>query len=633
MQIKKNFYSDTPDIEFFLTKRCDFKKLFDLLSPEVKEVMGANTPEEYRAAWLDILATFGEMAGTTLAANRKAIEHEPLKLNENGDVDLGPILQSNVDMLKEFGVGGVSLDPKYGGMGAPFFIESACNEILSRTCPNTLSNVAWYSLTAQMIDLLGTDKERNMIIPKAARSELSGNMALTEPDAGSDLGNFRTYGDLQPDGSWKLFGSKRFITNGCGDYSLVLAKNAKGAKGLENLSLYLCFRKNENGTVNYRVTRLEEKLGLHASPTCQLEFDGSDAILLGENGSGFRYMLKLMNEARLGVSFQGVGYMNAIYKAAKDYAGQRQSWGKPIEQHEMIAEQLLDMEVELAGLRSLSYQGAYYHSLIKAGESYLKNNPNLSSEQRETINQDLSLYQKRLRRWTPLLKWWAGEKSIAHARTGMMIHGGYGYTTEYSAEYWVRHSIVLATYEGTSQIQGLMALKDTMKEVVSSPQKYFELLFGTKVRTLAEADPLKRKILKMRQIYHSAIFTIMKKLFTANVRSSLSGSDSKNFITIIKTVKRDFGKFENLRYAFLFAERLCEIKAWNCMAESLYLDSIADPSRGWITERFVNKGLNRLNFLKSEMETDDPIINSRLDDYEKPKTKPKAKSRAKAGNE
>jgi alkylation response protein AidB-like acyl-CoA dehydrogenase len=153
-------------------------------------------------------------------------------------------------------------------------------------------------------------------------------MALTEPGAGSDLSALRTYGEEQADGTWKLYGEKIFITNGNGDLSLVLAKSEKGAVGLDRLSLFLCPRK-QNGEHNFRITKIEEKIGLHASATCALSFEGSWAILLGEKDQGYKYMLHLMNDSRVAVGYQGLGLMEASYRIAYDYAQTRITWQKP----------------------------------------------------------------------------------------------------------------------------------------------------------------------------------------------------------------------------------------------------------------------------------------------------------------
>ncbi|MBP9707506.1 MAG: acyl-CoA dehydrogenase family protein [Oligoflexales bacterium] len=616
MDNKKNFFTDTPDLEFFLRERSDFKQLFQWISQEERDAVGASNSEEYLNAWIDVLKTFGEIVGTQIAPNQVAVEKEPLKLEKNGDVTLGPALSENVKVLKEFGVGALGVHPKFGGMGAPFTIESCASEMISRACPSTGLNVFWYGPIAHIVDLFGTDKERELIIPKAGQSEWSGNMALTEAEAGSDLTNIRTYGVQQADGTWQLFGSKRFITNGSSEYSLVLAQNAQGSRGLKSLCLFLCFRKTNSGKVNYQVSKLEEKLGIHGSATCELEFNGSEASLLGKNGEGFNYMLQLMNDARLGVTFQGLGFMEGAFRLARDYAHQRQTWGKPIAHHEMIAEKLLDMEIELTAMRSLAYQASHYRALLVSGEEYLRREKNLSADEISKTRATLGLYKKRLRRWTPLLKWWSGEKSQEWARVGLLIHGGYGYTTEYRAEFWYRESAILAIYEGTSQIQSLMALKDTMKELIRNPQKFIEIYLGTKMRAFAEGDHLKKSLLKMRQVYHGAILAIMFKLLKSNVRNSFSTNESKDIRKIIKILSKDLVKFENLRPALLHAERLCEIKAWLCLAESLYLDAQSEPSRTWIAERFISRGFNRMNFLKIEIETDEAVIMNRLKEYD-----------------
>ncbi len=615
MENRKNFFTDNEEIDFYLSKKIDLGKIFAWLSDAEKEAVDAKSPEEYKAAWFQVLNTLGEITGSEIAPNGRKVDEEHLGLTPEGDFIVPPTLAENLKVIKDFGVGALGTSAEWGGLGAPFAVEVAASEMLNRACPSTALNVCWYSSTAHIVDLFGTDRERQMVIPGALASELSGSMALTEADAGSDVAAFRTYGEEQADGTWKLFGSKRFITNACGDYSLVLGKNSKNAPGLENLNLYLCFRK-ENGKVNYEVGRLEEKLGLKGSPTCEMTFDGSKAYLLGKDGEGFRYMLQLMNDARIAVAIQAIGIMEASLRLAKEYAAERKTWGKPIAHHEMIAEKILDMEVELAGLRSISYQSAYYRSLISAGEKYLKNQQ-VSEEKREEIEKELGVYKKRLRRWTPLIKWWGGEKSQEHARTGLMIHGGYGFTKEYRAEFWYRESAVLAIYEGTSQIQSLMALKDTVKEVIRNPQKFIENVLGLKMKSLAETDSRRKLLLNIRQLYQSSILSLMLKMLKSNMAASFSTNKTADIRKLIKVMSKDIKRFDNMRLAFLHAEKLCEIKSWTCIAESLYFDMQTDASRAWIFDRFAYKAIARIQCLKSMIETDEPVINARLDSYEK----------------
>lgn len=610
---KQNFYQDNPDILFQMTRRVDFEALFQGLAEDERQALGVTTQDELREQTLTVLDSLGEISGTELAANAAQVEKEEIKL-QDGEVHLPPTLSQNVQKLLEFGCASLGVGTKYGGLGVPFLFEASANELIMRACPSTGLNIVWYSAVGHIIEKFGTPEIKDEILPKITAGEWSGCMALTEADAGSDLAALRTYGEKQADGSWRLYGSKRFISNGCGQVALVLAMNEKGAKGLHNLNLFLCLRK-QGGKSNYTVTKIEDKLGLHGSATCELNFDGSDALLLGEHGKGFQHMLHLMNDARIAVAFQALGYMEAIHRMTADFASQRKTWGKPIAQHELIAERLLDMETEIKATRSLCYQAGYNQSVMYQGERELKRRKDLSEEERAVVEKRVAKAKKRVRRWTPLLKWYTAEKCVEMARAGLQIHGGYGYTKEYRAEWWVRESLILPLYEGTSQIQALMCVKDTLKDVIRQPRRFIETALGLRVQTLRVGDTLRKKLYRARQLESSAVVAILLRLLKANARASISEVKSADLLRMVKILSRDLIKMENVGPALMHAERLVEIKSLVALAECLVWDAEAEPSRKDLAERFLNKTWPRLQMLKGEIEMDDPVIAERLLQY------------------
>ena len=614
---KDNFYLDNADIQFQLTKRIDFEALFAGLTDEEREVTGCKTPDEYRDMAVTVLETLGEICGSRLAPNAPQVEKEPLTLVD-GQVKFPPTLTENMRALLEFGSAGMGIGPKYGGIGTPFIIEACGSEMISRACPSTHLNVVWYSGIGHIVEKFGSEEVKQQVVPRIAAGEWSGSMALTEPDAGSDLAALRSYGEKQADGRYKLYGTKRFISNGCGQVALVLAMREKGVTGLQNLNLYLCLRQVD-GRDNFKVTKLEEKVALHGSATCELAFDGADAVLLGEEGKGFQHMLVLMNDARIAVGFQGLGLLEAVYRLASEFAAQRKTWGKPIAQHELIAEKLLDMEVEVRAVRSLCYQAGFNQSIMYQGERQLKDAKakELTDGQRGEIEQRTVKARKRVRRWTPLIKWYVGEKSVEMARTGLQIHGGYGFTTEYRAEWWVRESLILPLYEGTSQIQALMCLKDTLKDVIRRPTTFINTALGLRVQTLRANDPLRKKLYRAKQLSSSAVIALLLRLVKVNARASISEVKSADLLRMVKMLSRDLVKMENISPALQHAERLCEIKALVALAECLVWDAEVDESRRWVAERFLNKSWPRLNMLKAEIEMDDPVIAERLAQFER----------------
>ncbi|MCX6118731.1 MAG: acyl-CoA dehydrogenase family protein [Proteobacteria bacterium] len=362
------------------------------------------------------------------------------------------------------------------------------------------------------------------------------------------------------------------------------------------------------------MTKIEEKVGLHGSATCEVLYNGSDAELIGEVGKGFDYMLHLMNEARLGVAFQGLGIMEAVLRIAKQYSLERETWGKPIAHHEMICEKLLDLEVSTCGLRSLCFQAANALSISQMAIHRLRDqdSQSMNDEERTRLTDLHKKYTRRLRRWTPLVKYFAGEKAFFNARECMQLHGGYGFTKEYLPEWWLRESLIIPVYEGTSQIQSLMCLKDSMKEVIRKPTSFIESSLGLKVQNMREKNPLKRKLIFLRQHYNSSLMVIIFRLLKENVRSGLSQVDPSDIRKVLKILTRELVKFENLRPALLHAERITELKLMVNVGESLIRDVKTDPTREWIAERWMNKSLAKAAMIKSEIDMDDPVLAARL---------------------
>jgi len=608
MKTKQNFFSDNPDIDRQLSPKR-MNELFAWLSDEEKEAMAATSAEEYRKNWIDIMNVVGELAGTQLENNASKVAKEDLKL-VNGEVVFPKTILENIRVFKEVGGHAMSIRTEYGGMNAPFIFEASAFEQIYRACPSTALNICWFGSIANIIDLFGSKELKDEWITKIANGEASGSMSLTEPDVGSDLAGMRSYAEPQGDGSWRLYGNKQFISNGCGELSLVLAHNKKGSRSLRTLNLYLVPRKVA-GKNNFEIAKIEEKPGLHGSATCALKFENSVAYLIGKDGHGFHYMSHLMNEARIGVAFQALGVMEACYRLSKNYAWQRESWGKPIAKHEMIAEKLLDMEVDLKAFRSLCYRAAHYASLIALGERRLEEKK-LAPEKLSEIESKLRYYRKKLREWTPLIKWWGGERSYVYARNAVQIHGGYGFTTEYKAEWWLRESLILAIYEGTSEIQALMCIKDTVKDIITNPMEFVEVTLGSRVMALGEKDWLLRRYMKMRQTFNLAIVSIFFKLVKNKVKTKFSANQSSDLLKLLKLIGPELVKFEDLSPALLHAGRIAEMKSIVAMSYALIKDAEKDESLRPAAERFITRHNPILNQLKEQIDGDDEYFQEQL---------------------
>lgn len=610
---KTNFFQDNKEIAYQLCREDKISKFFEILSDEEKEVFGAASAEEYQETCLDLLDSVGAVCGSQLDTNAPFVDREDLKLVD-GKVILPESIEKNIATLLELGAHSLCAPIKYGGMAAPLFLELAGSEMVARSCPSTLLSVSWYSSIANIISLFGSEQLQEEYIPRITSGELSGSMALTEPDVGSDLASMRTYGELQEDGSWLVTGEKIFISNGCGGISLVLAQNEKGAQGLKSLSLFLIPQEVDKKS-NFSITKIEEKPALHGSATCALKFDRSKAWLIGDNGCGFKYMAYLMNEARIAVAYQGLGIMEASWRLANSYAEQRKSWGKPISQHEMIAEKLLDMETEITAFRSLLYKACFYSSMVHTMELRLKDQA-LPFDKMSRIQAELPHYKRKLREWTPLLKWWAGERSYEFARNCVQIHGGYGFTKEYRAEFWVRESLIVSIYEGTSEIQALMSIKDTIKGLIKHPRQFSESLIKTRMKILAEREPIKRKYLKMKLSYLNSILILVLKLLKENVKEGYLETKASDIVGLLKKLKDKTKNFDHISPALLNASRLTEMATIVAMGRSLVGEMQKDGRRKQYALRFMNRWYPTIQKIKMEIEWDDQQVACKVDDDE-----------------
>lgn len=623
---KENFFSDNEDILFNFAK-LDFTEIYKNLDPVHKEIVSAESPEDYKKTWYELLESAGSLLGKEIAKNALKIDASPLILKD--DVVTSPKeLEENIAKMLELGVAPLTVTPHYGGMGFDYFLALLAGEMVNKACPSTLMSVIWYGSIAEVLEKFASEELKSEYIPKLASGEYSGSMALTEADTGSDLAAIRTYCEKQPDGSYKVFGNKRFITNGASQVCLMLAKSEKGAVGLDKISMLLCPRILD-GKPNYKVNKLEEKMAMHGSATCELYFDGSKAFLIGEENMGYRYMLHLMNSSRIGTAFQAVGSMDACLELAQDFAKERKTWGKPIAHHELIAEKLLDMETELQAFRSLSYRCGYFLCLATLKEKAIES-PDLSAKERDKLRHELVQHARELRRLTPLVKYWAGERAPEFARQAMLIMGGSGFIKESKVEFWLRESQIYGIYEGTSQMQALMCLKDTFKHVMSRPRDFIDELVGSTYSRLSLVDPTQRKLSTIKHHVAQATLSILLRVTASNLKQSVSQSLESDVMSMIKALTKIKAKklvnFKNFRPALIHAERLIQMKCYEALAEELVNNAQLDPARKMFADRFLHIATNKVVALRDLITNDDPVLYEVLaaNDPQKPKTEKKS---------
>jgi len=414
------------------------------------------------STWREVLSVAGEYIGTEVARRARQVDELGV-IRDNGQVSLSAPLQANMKGLADLGLIGLSFPKEHGGSGLPFTVTAFVIEMLARACASTMiQNGIAYTAPAAMIFRDGNDEQKERYLAPLARGEISGAVAMTEPEAGSDVGNLSTTATLR-DGCWFIDGRKQFISSGNGDFVIVLARSTPGSEGLEGLSLFIADRLTD-GRENYKVERAEHKFTIRGSPTCSLVFEGTRAMPLGEIGQGWRGITRFMNESRIGVGIQGLGIAQAALVAAQDYAARRVQMDKPIREHPMIAEMLVEMETTVAGCRALAVEAAALQDAVTHG------------------GDEGTLW--RLRELTPLVKWYGSEEAVHTCRRALQIFGGYGVVTEYDVERHMRDALITPIYEGTSQIQSLMAVRDLMRSLLRKPQS---LLSGGPSATLASA--------------------------------------------------------------------------------------------------------------------------------------------------
>jgi len=459
----------------------------------------------------------------------------------------------------------VDLPRAVGGSNFPFSVGAAVLKIIARACTNTMILYAFYQGPAVLILRFATPEQVERWVKPLAAGSMSGAVAMTEPEAGSAVGAVST--SAVPEGTHcRLQGRKQFVTNGCGDVCVVLARSEPGSKGLEGLSLFVVPRK-ENGRDNYKVAKPERKFVIRGSATCELAFDGSCGELLGRRGDGFTAILTFMNEARVAVAIQALGLEQAAVVAARAYAEKRVQMGRPIARHELVADMLLDMEAEVAALRALVYRCTSLQDRITALER-----SGGSETERAVLKRDL-------RDRTPLVKWLGAERALWVARTAVQVHGGYGVIQDYDVERHYRNALILPIYEGTSQIQALMSLKDQARWMLQEPWR----LVGGAVRVARAEGELGESVAEMAREYNRALrHAVMDGLGVSGVAALAAGAATG------RPAEPDRSR---MAYALLSAERLAEMLALTRASEALAAHAHASAARLRVAERYVRRAL------------------------------------------
>lgn len=448
----ENFYRDNPTLAFHLSHPLMEKitRLKENGFTEHNEFEDAPMDHEDAIDSYDkVLEVIGEICGEIIAPNAESVDHEGPRL-ENNEVIYARGTQENYDALVKAGMIGMSLPRKYGGLNFSLVPYVMSAEIVSRADAG-FANIWGLQDCAETIHEFASDELKEEFLPRFPKGATAA-MDLTEPDAGSDLQavQLKASYDSQND-TWYLNGVKRFITNGDADISLVLARSEEGTNDARGLSLFVYDRNSR--AVNIR--RIENKLGIKGSPTCELVFRNAPAKLIGDRKLGLiKYVMALMNSARLGVGAQSVGIAEAALREAEKYAMEREQFGKSIIKYPAVFEMLTQMKVKIAAIRTLLYETARYVDIYKA-YGFVAETRKLEPEER----QDMKYYQRYADFLTPLLKLVASEYSNQIAYDALQIHGGTGFMKDFPIERIFRDARITTIYEGTSQLQVVAAIR------------------------------------------------------------------------------------------------------------------------------------------------------------------------------
>jgi len=460
--LAKDFFH--PDMELFLDHRVDWDRYRKLRRREAADV--AEEVETFKM----VLRTCGEICEDIEARAREHWDEE-VSL-ENGRVVVPPHIAQGYEALRSAGLVCLTIDAAYGGQNLPVLLSCFYLEMVARADASLMTIVGLQAGVAADIQHFGSAEIKQRYLPGFASGELQGAMDLTEPQAGSDLGAIRTRATLE-NGRYFLDGEKIFITNGGAPIHLVLARDAATydeSKGTTNgLSLILCPVTLPDGTPNrVKVPRVEKKLGIHGSPTCVVEFDHAEGFLLGTQGAGFRAMLELMNNARLGVAAQGIGVAEAAYQEARAYAAERVQFGAPIIRQPLVKSMLTLMAINIGAARALLYRTCALVDQAEALRRHLASPEGANDPERAALAAELEHDTQLVRFLTPLCKYYATEISNHVTRQAIQVHGGVGYMAESRVAHLHSDSIITTIYEGTSEIQASFALKEMSKGALFS---------------------------------------------------------------------------------------------------------------------------------------------------------------------
>ncbi len=487
-----NFYTDNPDLKHHLNHPL-MRKIVELKERNFADADKYDyAPYDFDDAmdsYDRVLEIVGDICGGVIAYNAESVDHQGPRV-ENGRVIYADGTKENLDVCRKAGLMGMSMPRRFGGLNFPITPYIMAADIVSRA-DTGFENLWGLQDCAETIYEFANEDQKKRYISRVCKGETM-SMDLTEPDAGSDLQSVMLKATEQPDGTWRLNGVKRFITNGDSDIHLVLARSEDGTKDGRGLSMFI-YDKNDGGVT---VRRIENKMGIKGSPTCELVFKNAKAELCGNRRLGLiKYVMALMNGARLGIAAQSVGVSEIAYREALAYAKDRKQFGKAIIEFPAVAEMLSVMKAKLDASRSLLYETSRFVDIYKIYDDIAKERP-LSPEERK----EAKFYSKLADALTPLVKGMGSEYCNQNAYDCIQIHGGSGFMKDYACERIYRDARITSIYEGTTQLQVVAAIRHVTTGTYLSLIRQYE---AQEVRP--ELAGIKARLVEMTKFYETAV--------------------------------------------------------------------------------------------------------------------------------
>ncbi len=493
-----NFYTDNPELKFHLTHPL-MKKIVALKERNYSDKDKFDyAPLDFEDAmdnYDKVLEIVGDICANIISLNAEGVDAEGPQLTDEG-VEYASGTQKNLDALVKAGLMGITLPRKYEGLNFSIVPYTMAADIVSRADAGFV-NIWGLQDCAETIHEFASEEQKQNYLPRISNGATAA-MDLTEPDAGSDLQSVQlkaTYNEKED--KWYLNGVKRFITNGDGDISLVLARSEEGSADGRGLSMFIYDRNSKA----VKVRRIEHKLGIIGSPTCELVFKNAPAELVGQRRLGLiKYVMSLMNGARLGIAAQSVGISEAAYREALSYAKDRQQFGKPIIKFPAVYEMLSKMKAKLDASRSLLYETARFVDIYKS-YTHISEERDLEKEEKE----ELKHYQRLADVYTPLIKGMSSEYCNQIAYDALQIHGGSGFMKDYPIERIYRDARITSIYEGTTQLQVVAAIRGVTTGAYLKQIRAYEM---TEIKP--ELHTYRRILIGMTEEYEDAVNKVLQ---------------------------------------------------------------------------------------------------------------------------